>query len=102
MDCVLIFFQRPVDRVVPDKEGRQCPNPSWAQSLKMMTGDFLNNVLDFNKDLINEESIELAEPYQRMEDYNFEAAKNVCGNVAGLLSWTVAMTKFFSINKEVI
>ena len=55
----------------------------------MMTGDFLNNVLDFNKDLINEESIELAEPYQRMEDYNFEAAKNVCGNVAGLLSWTV-------------
>lgn len=102
MDCVLLFFQRPLDRVVPDKDGRHCPNPSWAQSLKMMTGDFLNTVLDFNKDIINEESIELAEPYQHMEDYHFEAAKNVCGNVAGLLSWTVAMTKFFDINKEVV
>jgi dynein heavy chain len=67
-----------------------------------MSGDFLRTVLEFKKDNITEESIELMEPYLRMEDYNFKSAQQVCGNVAGLLSWTVAMTNFYSINKDVL
>lgn len=34
--------------------------------------------------------------------YTFEKAKIACGNVAGLLKWTVAMTKFFAVNKDVL
>lgn len=56
----------------------------------------------FLKDIINEETVELIAPYLEMEDYTLDIAKRVCGNVAGLLSWTRAMSNFFEINKEVL
>lgn len=102
MDCVIILFQKRLDIMKPDPE-RPSPKPSWSESLKMMAqSTFLNNLLNFPRDSIIEETIELMEPYLNMEDYTLECAKKVCGNVAGLLSWTLAMKKFYYVNKEVV
>ena len=42
------------------------------------------------------------EAYFKSEDYTIEAAKRVCGDVAGLQAWTQAMADFYTINKEVL
>ncbi|XP_060921113.1 dynein axonemal heavy chain 5 [Labrus mixtus] len=102
MDAVLLLFQRKIDVTTPDPE-RACPKPSWAEAMKLMQNSaFLSMLLNFSKDSITEEVVELIAPYLDMDDYNLESAKRTCGNVAGLCSWTQAMADFFSINKEVL
>lgn len=98
----MLLYKAKLDPVQADPE-RPCVKPSWNESLRMMAGtNFLQSLLDFKKDIINEETVELMDPYLKMDDYDLPTAQRVCGNVAGLLSWTVAMTKFFEINREVL
>ncbi|XP_017781875.1 PREDICTED: dynein heavy chain 5, axonemal [Nicrophorus vespilloides] len=102
MDCVLILFQRKLQSVVVDPSA-QSPKPSWPESLKMMASTtFLLQLQNYPKDMINNEMVELLEPYFEMDDYVMDTAKRVCGDVAGLLSWTKAMAFFHSVNKEVL
>ncbi|XP_034939850.1 dynein heavy chain 8, axonemal [Chelonus insularis] len=102
MDCVIILFGRKLDPVKPDLE-RQFLIPSWSEALKVMADvRFLYHLRDFQKDNINAETVDLMRPYLDYHLYNYEAAKQACGNVAGLLQWTIAMTKFYQVNKDVL
>ena len=47
------------------------------------------------QDTITEETVELLAAYLDMDDYNLETAKKVCGDVAGLASWSMAMSFFY-------
>ncbi|KAG1684351.1 Dynein heavy chain 5, axonemal [Nymphon striatum] len=102
MDCVLLLFQRHMQPVQRDKDLKQI-KPSWDDSLKFMAStSFLHSLQHFPKDSINEETVELLMPYIQCSDYNMDTAKRVCGDVAGLLSWTKAMVFFYAVNKEVL
>ncbi|XP_077977872.1 dynein axonemal heavy chain 5-like isoform X2 [Glandiceps talaboti] len=102
MDCVLLLFQKRLEPVQQDPE-RPSVKPSWSESLKLMSsGGFLQGLMTFPKDLITGETVELMAPYLDADDYNSDNAKKVCGDVAGLASWTRAMAFFYGINKEVL
>lgn len=68
----------------------------------MASTTFLLQLQNYPKDVINNEMVELLQPYFEMEDYHMDTAKRVCGDVAGLLSWTKAMAFFHSVNREVL
>jgi dynein heavy chain len=102
MDCVLLLFRKKMNKMESDPTV-PCPLPSWQESLKIMSGTgFLSELLHYPKDTINDEMVELLQPYMTMEDYSTATAMRVCSDVAGLLWWTKAMGFFFGVNKEVL
>ena len=102
MDATMILFRTKLPLISMDPTV-PCPKPSWTEALKVMaSATFLSQLLHFPKDSINDEMVELLEPYLTMEDYNMATAKRVCSDVAGLLCWTKAMSFFFGVNKNVL
>lgn len=63
---------------------------------------FLANLQGYAKDAINAEMIDLLTPYFTNSIYTYENAKTACGNVAGLIAWTLAMADFYKVNRDVL
>lgn len=102
MDAVLILFGDPIGVVKPDPATKFLI-PSWSESMKTMSDTgFLNHIVKYPTDEMTDEIVDLLVPYFKNKLYTFEAAEAACGNVAGLLKWTIAMTKYFAVNKDVI
>ena len=92
MDCMMLLFQRRLDTVTPNKD-QPCCTPSWGESLKVMSqAGFLQGLQGFNKDTINEETVELMKPYFDMEDYSLDSAKRVSMSPYSLLLWSCDLT----------
>eukprot|EP00658_Telonema_sp_P-2_P083320 TRINITY_DN8993_c0_g2_i1.p1 TRINITY_DN8993_c0_g2~~TRINITY_DN8993_c0_g2_i1.p1 ORF type:complete len:4024 (-),score=1669.66 TRINITY_DN8993_c0_g2_i1:145-12216(-) len=107
-DAVAVLLHMPLN--VPGAEN--VPNKgvwiseSWDLTGKSLAGDagtlsVLRNFGEHKKDEINEETCELLLPYLWMPDFTWQAAKNACGNVAGLCTWVSSMYKYINIAKIV-
>lgn len=59
----------------------------------------LQSLMNFPKEAINDETVELLQPYFAAPDFNYEAAKKASGNVAGLCNWAHSMCKYHSVAK---
>jgi hypothetical protein len=68
-----------------DTKGSMVICGAYEISVKMM-GDsgFLSSLLNFPKEQINDETVELLQPYFAAPDFNFESARKASGNVAGM------------------
>ena len=119
MDCVLILFGRPLRTPIRIDPTTQQPEPSWESSLRVRASssslltpspplqmmadvNFRLNLQNFPRDRINEEQIELLQPYFSSPEYTPERARSAVGAIAGLLTWTVSMANFFHVNKRVM
>eukprot|EP00327_Prymnesium_parvum_P015479 CAMPEP_0113272674 /NCGR_PEP_ID=MMETSP0008_2-20120614/23450_1 /TAXON_ID=97485 /ORGANISM="Prymnesium parvum" /LENGTH=4484 /DNA_ID=CAMNT_0000122153 /DNA_START=48 /DNA_END=13502 /DNA_ORIENTATION=+ /assembly_acc=CAM_ASM_000153 len=106
-DVVLILFQREIVPstavVVETKRGAVTQlEGSWQFALPMMADiGFLGNLERFNKDAINDETVELLYPYLSAPDFTSEDAKKVAGALAGLCTWSRAMALYVDIAKVV-
>ena len=106
-DMVLILFQKEVvpsqAETVTSKRGdvlQLCG--SWQFSLPMMADiGFLPSLEKFQKDAINDETVELLGPYLAAPDMTPEDARKVASALAGLCTWARAMALYVGIAKVV-
>ena len=74
----------------------------WKAALPVMSqADFLDRIMTFDRDSVSDEDVELLYPYRQAPDFNFESAKKVSTNVAGLCVWVDAMCQYVEISKVV-
>ena len=102
-DCVLILRYWPVNLVQwQDVKGAMVLLGTYDMAVKMM-GDmnFLGHLVNFPKEQINDETVELLKPYFNAPDFNYDSAKKASGNVAGLCNWAEAMCTYHDVAKVV-
>lgn len=116
-DCVNILFMQSLDPIQPKMvEVAKAEHPFIADSYdnhasKRMVGPLLQELLFFSsneKDLINEETIELLEPYLELRDvtgekklFDPEIAKQTSKALGGLCTWAGAMSDYHKQSKIV-
>ena len=77
--CYALFRYLPVAKVAwQDIKGTQVLVGNYEEAVKMM-GDtnFLSALINFPKEAITDETVELLSPYFKAQDFNFESAKKV-------------------------
>jgi hypothetical protein len=77
--------------------------PSWNSARDAMTEfGFLDMLVNFPKEHLNEETIELIQPYLDQADFNDTEARRASSSLAGLMTWVHAMVEYFEVSKDVL
>ena len=104
-DCVLILRQFPMEKVTwQEFKGFMCFNSTanYPTSVKMMSDtQFLQKLMQFPKERINDETCELLQPYFSVPDFNPEDASKASNAAVGLCNWAQAMVTYHEVAKVV-
>jgi len=106
-DGVLVLFMSRMDPpnvapLVMNKKEFEFLGPSWAAALSVMADtQFLKRIQEFEKEKMNEETIELLSPYIDLEDFNPKVAKAASAAAEGLCTWVRAMKFYHGASKIV-
>eukprot|EP01043_Picozoa_sp_COSAG02_P032009 COSAG02_NODE_2120_length_9782_cov_1.807085_2_plen_2245_part_00 len=104
MDTVLLLMQKPLDPIVI-VEGKVCPVyvASYKNAMQYCIGNsnFLPSLQAFPKENINDETVELLQPYLDFPDFTVESAAKASGSMAGLCAWCGGMSTYQQIAKVV-
>jgi dynein heavy chain len=103
-DGVAILRHLPMQKIKMDND-KKIGNfiaDSWADTKKMLADvGFLKALTQFEKDEMNDETIELLEPYLAMPAYTAEAVYAVSPPAASLCKWVRAMSVYHVTAKDV-
>jgi dynein heavy chain len=106
-DGVLVLFMGKMDppilgELLMNKKTFEFLSPSWSFALTVMADtQFLKKIQEFEKDKMNEETIELLSPYMDLEDFNPKVAKAASAAAEGLCTWVRAMKFYHGASKVV-
>jgi len=107
-DCVCIIFMRPLDIVKETKHTIAKEEITFLQtshasaSHLISSASFLKNLLNFGttrKDEINEETMELLEPYLNLKHFDPAVAKKASSAAEGLCKWVHSMKEYYDSSK---
>jgi dynein heavy chain, axonemal len=114
MDVVLVFFQVKLNPITVEEKAFDRKNEqnktkflkeSYEESGRVALNDmgFMKRLKDFEKDQINEETIELLEPYlsPNNEWFNETSAAKTSMAAAGILKWALAIYEYHEKSKIV-
>lgn len=108
LDVVLILFMRPMPPPVlgPFRSmGTECEwiVPNWSEALQVMSDSkFLFNLVNFDRDALNEETIELCKPYTEFDTFfKPKVAKTGAAASEGMCTWAIAMGDYFYASRFV-
>lgn len=86
--------------IVMFKQALTPKDPEWT----IISADDLKRRLGVvpTQDEINAETCELLLPYLKMPEFNFESARRVSGNIAGLCVWVRSMVEYHEVARHVL
>ncbi|KAI9221923.1 dynein heavy chain and region D6 of dynein motor-domain-containing protein [Blastocladiella britannica] len=89
--------------VLMSPAGKIAKDRSWKAGKNMMAkvDSFLENLITFNKEKIDQSNLDALEPYLKNENFNEEFMKSKSSAAAGLCSWVVNVVMYYHVYCDV-